>query len=129
MTTIKPKGAKGVKTKPLRVRPTPRAKPPEDYVLVEGYGKVIKSAREARGLTQEALAGLLNEKASVVKKVESEKMSPSLNLIRKLEHVLKIKMTEKLDEDLATRGGDQGEGLTLTLGDVAVFKKEGGEQS
>jgi len=91
--------------------------------LVEGYGKLIKSAREALGLTQEDLARELKVKLSYIKKIENERMVPTPEIIRKLEKLLNIKLTGKAEEyeyykeDVAD--------YSLTLGDLMDLGEEG----
>jgi len=63
-------------------------------ILVDNYGRIIQKAREKLSLTQEKLAAMLNEKASVISRVESGHMRPSEKLARKLERMLKIKIVE-----------------------------------
>ncbi|MCS7145549.1 MAG: helix-turn-helix domain-containing protein [Nitrososphaerota archaeon] len=90
--------------------------------FVDGFGEIIRSAREKLGLTQEELASLVQEKVSVIKKIEAGSFRPPLNLARNLEKVLKIRIIRELkDEDIyvtppktATRG--------VTLGDLLSSK-------
>lgn len=63
-------------------------------ILADNYGKIIQKAREKLNLTQEKLAAALNEKASVISRVESGHMAPSEKLARKLEKMLKVKIVE-----------------------------------
>lgn len=58
----------------------------------EGFGRIVKKAREKMNLTHEDLGKMISEKASVIKKVEGEKITPDNKLARKLEHALKIKL-------------------------------------
>ena len=55
----------------------------------EDYGKRIKEAREKAGLKQTELAKLINEKQSVVRKIENEEIIPSNEVWGKIERVLK----------------------------------------
>lgn len=57
--------------------------------LEEGYGQRVKEAREKAGLKQADLAKLINEKQSVVRKIENEEIVPSKEVWNKLERVLK----------------------------------------
>lgn len=67
-------------------------------VIVENYGQKIKEARERKGLTQEQFAGRLNEKESIIQKMESEHFKPSIKLARKLERVLHVRLVEEYSE-------------------------------
>ena len=66
----------------------------EDEDLIENYHNVVRKAREQRGLTQEKLANMINEKTSVISKIETGKWVAPNNVIKKLEHLLKINITE-----------------------------------
>lgn len=104
-----------------------RSKPRFDlieYDLVEDFHEIIKKAREERGLTREELAKRLKEKESVIARIERGEMEPSLELARKLERALGIRIVERISEEEIEkleeiRGGD----LELTLGDVARIRK------
>jgi putative transcription factor len=66
----------------------------ETMELVDNYGELIRKARQRKGLTVEDFAKKLNEKESVVKKLEQEGLNPSMSLIRKVESELGIKLLE-----------------------------------
>ncbi|MFB6081534.1 MAG: multiprotein bridging factor aMBF1 [Halanaeroarchaeum sp.] len=85
------------------------------------YDQRIREARESAGLTQEELAKQVNEKASLVRKLEHGDILPSDEVQRKLERKLDISLTEsaETEEDEWESGGDsQG----LTLGDMVKRK-------
>jgi uncharacterized protein (TIGR00270 family) len=127
LTMIKPKREwVAPQPRPLMKKHRPKAVLKGDYVMVEDYGRIVRSAREARGLTLEDLAKVLNEKVSILKKVETEKIIPPPALISKLEHVLRVKMVEEVGEKPVSLGIGGPQDRKPTLGDVAVFK-EGGE--
>ena len=75
----------------------PRPVEPE-YEVDPDYNLIIRQAREKLGLSQEQLGGLLNEKPSVIKMVESKKLKPDMTLTRKLMHELKINLLVSLSE-------------------------------
>lgn len=99
--------------------PTKTAEPSLD--VVPDYDLKVKKAREELGLTQEVLAKLVGEKLSVIKRIELGKLKPSLELVRKLEKTLKIKLVEELRED--ETGQATKPRADLTLGDVVVVKE------
>ena len=68
--------------------------PDDELVLREEYASILRKARESMGLTQEQLGMKLNEKSSVVGKLESGKLKPSVSLAKKLEHLMKIRLFE-----------------------------------
>ncbi|TSD14307.1 TIGR00270 family protein [Haloglomus irregulare] len=89
--------------------------------VVPDYDQRIRSARESRGLSQEDLAKELNEKASLIRKLEHGDMLPTDSVQSKLERELDISLTEGGD------GGDaewesSGSAGTTTLGDVVKRK-------
>jgi len=93
----------------------------ESLELVEDYGMVIKKARQKMGLTVEDFAKKINEKESVIKKLEKEDLNPPLDLIRKVQKALKINILEEADTST-------GKVLTRplgprTLGDLIKIKK------
>lgn len=70
----------------------------ENLVVNENFPILIKSAREKLGLTQQELGRRLGEKASVISKLETGKLKPSIPLARKIENILKIKILEEAPE-------------------------------
>ena len=88
--------------------------------VAQDYDERIRSAREASGLSQEELAKELNEKASLIRKLERGSMLPSDSVQSKLERRLDIALTEGGVEDTEWEGGSaSGE---YTLGDVVQRK-------
>ncbi|WP_136687953.1 multiprotein bridging factor aMBF1 [Halorhabdus amylolytica] len=89
--------------------------------LAQDFDQRIRSARESAGLSQSELADELNEKASLIRKLEHGDHLPSDEVQRKLERELSIDLTEGAGEgDTDWEGGsDVGE---YTLGDVVERK-------
>jgi putative transcription factor len=61
----------------------------EGLEIEEGYGRKLKEAREKAGLKQAELAKRINEKESLVRKIENEEIIPSKEVRGKIERVLK----------------------------------------
>jgi putative transcription factor len=107
--------------------PTIRRKPPVAQVqitteLVEGYASKIRVAREKLGLSHEDLGKKINEKASLLRHIETGKASPNNQLANKLEHALKITLMVPIaDEKVQTLPKASNEGLTL--GDLIGLDK------
>jgi len=98
----------------------------EDSVLVEDYGKRIRQGRELFNLNHEELSRKIGVKISLLQKLETGKMVPDHNLIKKLESTLKIKLLRhstsiQVDEQMLTNKPSN-----LTLGDVVVQKRRRG---
>ena len=88
--------------------------------IVADYDQRIRKARESRGLSQEDLAKELNEKASLIRKLERGDMLPSDDVQSKLETELEISLVEGEDADDTEWSGDSS--TTTTLGDVVKRK-------
>ena len=89
--------------------------------LASDYHQRIRSAREGEDLTQEELANELNEKVSLIRKLERGDVLPSDEVQRKLERRLGISLTESVEtdeEEWESGGSDSG----LTLGDMVKRK-------
>jgi len=82
--------------KPLsKISVSGKKQPPalaEGLELVDDFGLRIRRAREGMELSHEDLGRKIGEKVSVLRKIESGKMTPDLMLAEKLEHALKIKL-------------------------------------
>ena len=90
--------------------------------VAQDYDQRIRSARESAGLSQEELAKSMNEKASLIRKLEQGQTLPSDDVQRKLERKLEISLSAGSDEaeDADWDGGSSsGE---YTLGDVVERK-------
>ena len=69
-----------------------------DDELVVNYGNIIRQSREKKGLSHEALGLQINEKASILKKLESQKLQPPDQLTKKLERFLNVKLLRKNED-------------------------------
>ncbi|PSP85420.1 TIGR00270 family protein [Halobacteriales archaeon QS_1_68_17] len=89
--------------------------------LAQDYDDRIRNGRESRGLSQEELAKQLNEKASLIRKLERGDVLPSDRMQRKLERALDVDLGEggSVDETEWEGGSTDGE---YTLGDVVKRK-------
>lgn len=56
----------------------------------EDYGRKLKEAREKAGLKQTELANRINEKQSLLRKIENEEIVPSDDVMRKIKRVLNL---------------------------------------
>ena len=89
--------------------------------VVTDYDDRIRQGRESKGLTQEELAKQLNEKASLIRKLERGDVLPSDTIQRKLERALDVTLTEGGSVDDSEWSGGSATGGT-TLGDVVKRK-------
>jgi len=87
----------------------------------QDYARIIKQARESRGLSIEELASKIMEKATLLRKIEREELIPEDTVRKKLETELNIKLTEKVSSHDQYGGGFV---RGTTLGDVAIIRKK-----
>ncbi|MDH5753997.1 MAG: multiprotein bridging factor aMBF1 [Candidatus Bathyarchaeota archaeon] len=122
-------------TPKLRVtRPAPlkiqSKKPPQIAVestleLVEDFDVKIRLAREKLGLSHEELGKKISEKVSVLKKIETGKMTPDNKLAAKLEHALTVKLLVPVPEGkVAQTKIPEPSSRKLTLGDLIQLSKK-----
>ena len=111
-----------------RKRP-PQAKVDTTQEIMEGYDSKIRQAREKLGLSHEELGKKINEKASVLSKLETGKMTPNNLLVTKLEHLLKIKLLVPIKEEKISQGFPKSPNLETTLGDLIKLNKKGEEEN
>ena len=90
--------------------------------LVDDYPDRIRKARQQHGWSQEELGKMLNEKKSVVAKLESGDIRPDEKLVKKLEGSLGIRLMEPVKNVQINVGGGGGKGLTL--GDFLKIEKK-----
>ena len=88
--------------------------------LLEDFPQKIRDARESRGWKQTDLGAKINERASVIAKLESGAMTPGDDLVRKLERELGIKLKERV-QPVAVKKPVAGGGITL--GDLVKMKE------
>ena len=89
--------------------------------LAEDFPARIRQAREARGWKQADLGAKINERVSVIAKLESGTISPGDSLVRKLERELGIKLKERV-EPVAAKKPAAGGGVTL--GDLIKMRED-----
>jgi putative transcription factor len=102
-------------------RPKPRDHFKDLVELVPDFGRKIREARESMGLSVEELGTRIKEKATLLKKIEREEISPEDEVRKKLERELKIKLTDQASE---ARMKSSGASRGLTLGDIASIKRK-----
>ena len=90
-------------------------------LLVQDYSDIIKKKRESIGLSQKDFAKRINEKESVIHKIETGAFEPDLQLAKKLEKMLGVKLTEEYEERHESFKKKREGGFTL--GDFIKIKK------
>ena len=98
--------------------------------IVEGYDEKIRQAREKLGLSHKELGKKINEKESVLRKIETRKMTPDNILVSKLEHTLRIKLLVPVADEKVQQTIPKSASRELTLGDLIQQSKKGkGEEA
>jgi putative transcription factor len=92
--------------------------------VCEDFAERVRRGRTAAGMSQEDLAKRINEKVSVIQRIESGKMVPSVRLCRALEHALRIKLLVEARAEEPIPKAQLGPGdYGPTLGDLARIKR------
>jgi putative transcription factor len=116
-----------VREKPKRVRIEREPRKPrrrvslELYDIVEDYPDRIREAREMKGWDLKTLAQKLRISETLLRRIEQGKMKPSIDLARRIEKVLKIKILVPTEFEEEYESPPPG---TLTLGDVVVIRRD-----
>ena len=91
-------------------------------IIVLGFSKKIKNKRESLGLSQKDFAKMISEKESVVHKLESSELTPSIELAKKIEKLLNIRLIEKYAESMRA-ASKKAAGEEVTIGDFIRIRK------
>ena len=82
--------------------------------LIEDYNITVRKAREAKNWSREDLGKKINERVSVINRIESGKMTPDNKLTKKLEKALNITLIESVNDlDLNQYMGNSSGDRTL----------------
>ena len=102
-------------------KPKPRDHFRDLVEIVPDFGRKIRESRESQDLSLEELAVKIKEKATLLRKIEREEISPEDDVRKKLERELKITLTDQASDD-RVKSGLSGRGLTL--GDIASIRRK-----
>ncbi len=99
----------------------------DKYEVVDDYAERVRKAREKLGWTQRALAEAVREGENVIRRIESGRLRPSIELAMRLEKVLGIKLLEPVVDNysLSPNYSPQQVKHELTLGDIVSIRKKG----
>ena len=120
-STMPPIIAQRLETRQRRMTPRDVFTQAGELELAEDFPQRIRQAREARGWKQADLGAKINERVSVIAKLESGAISPGDALVRKLERELGIKLKERV-EPVAVK--KQATGSGVTLGDLIKMRED-----
>ena len=91
--------------------------------LVEDFELKVRNAREAKDWSREDLGRKINERVSVIARIETGKMTPDVKLTKKLEKALDIKLLEKVENVDLNQFINNSSG-ERTLGNVMKIKRK-----
>ena len=95
---------------------------PESSLYIDSdFPKIISNAREKLGLTREEVAKKLNERESVISKIERGELLPTLDFARKLEIFFKVKLILEYEDNYKNKSSKEE---SLTIGDVIKIKEK-----
>jgi len=118
-------------SQPLKIQ---SKKPPETTIdtsleLIGNFDLKIRQAREKLGFSHDELGKKINEKVSLLKKIETGKMTPDNRLAAKLEYALKIKLLVPPTEEKSQQTKiPKTTSRELTLGDLIQLNKKEREE-
>ncbi len=113
---------KTTKSKPIKSRIEPQS----ELEIVVDYTTKIREVRQSMGLNQDQFAQKLNEKPSLLKRIETGKAKPSIKLAKKIEKVYGIKLITKSEtiDTSAQVSKYMKKSSGTSLGDIAFVKKK-----
>ena len=91
--------------------------------LIEDFSFEVRKARESRNWSREDLGKKINERVSVITRIETGKMTPDNKLTKKLEKALDIKLLEKVDNIDLNQFINNSSG-ERTLGNIMKIKRK-----
>ena len=92
--------------------------------IVDGWGRIIREGRDRIHLPLSVVAERINEKESYLAHIESGQVSPSLEMARKLEKELKIRLIEKSLSSVSPSVASGGKYSPPTLADLLTSEKK-----
>lgn len=100
---------------------TEKKEPEITYIIIKEYPTLIKNKRESLNMGQEEFSKKINEKESLIHNIESGRFEPNIQLAKKIEKFLKIKLIEEYKEDNTPIA--KGKSDAFTIGDFIKVKK------
>ena len=126
---VMPRTKAATRRSPLETRSKkPQVTVESTLELIEDFDVKIRQAREKLELSHEDLGRKISEKVSVLKKIETGKMTPDNRLATKLEHTLKIKLLVQVSEEKVPKAKIKPVSRELTLGDLIQLDKKKAEE-
>lgn len=109
-----------VEKEPVRERLAETSRKEAIEIVRDDFPIVIKQSREKLGLSQKDFAMRINEKESLIQKLESGKLRPTIDLARKIEKAYGLKIVESVEQEAQKLKAPAHSGLTI--GDLLQSK-------
>lgn len=94
----------------------------QPFRVISSYASVLRQSREKQRLSQEDFARFLQEKESIVAKWEQGRMTPSVDVARRLEKILGVSLVvEDVEQYFEKDKNVRKDGFTL--GDFVKIRK------
>lgn len=87
----------------------------------QDYGRTIHRARESKAMTVEQFSRLVGIRESLIRKIEAEKIVPSISDLKKIERLLGVRLVEEYSEEEAAHV--PAKRPSLTLGEAAELRR------
>ncbi|MFX0018380.1 MAG: multiprotein bridging factor aMBF1 [Promethearchaeota archaeon] len=118
----KPKQTKSLQSK----RISKKLELDDGLEIVSDYHHKIRRVRQSLSLNQDHFAQKLNEKPSLIRRIEAGKVEPTFKLAKKIENVYNIRLIKKKDESEGIVSTDKflKRSSGRSLGDIAFIKKK-----
>lgn len=86
--------------RPKKIEKTDKISFEDSVILVKNFSEVIRNSRMSKLLTHEQLGLLINERASLLRKIESGSLKPDEELTKKLERFFRIDLYTEVDSSV-----------------------------
>ena len=101
----------------------------DEQVLINDFGLTIKREREKKGWSQGELASKINEKVSIISKIETGKLISNIVVTKKLERLFEIKLTTTIPK-VNIEASKTTKTSGITIGDIfSSLSNKKGEKS
>ncbi|HDN76163.1 MAG TPA: TIGR00270 family protein [Acidilobales archaeon] len=119
-TPTKPKQTAKPVTK--RIKPVRKEIMYAQFEVIDDYAVRIRKARERLGWSTKTLAMLVKESENTIKRIEAGKLVPPIDLARRLEDVLKVKLLVPITEEDIGPFMAKESMKEVTLGEIVNIK-------
>ncbi len=92
--------------------------------IVSDYPERLRNIRVKNNITQEQFAKKLNEKPSLLRRIEAGKVEPSLKLAKKIEKMYNVSLLKDVDEIQVDTKKFMKKTSGSSMGDIAFIKRK-----